>query len=241
MLSGSVAYTRAPTQVVASPLLPPAERRRTGVPVKIALAVAQEACVNAGRDGADIATVFTSSGGDGDNVHEILQTLASTEREVSPTRFHNAVHNAPAGYWSIATRSCEPSTSLCGYDASFATGLLDAATQVASQERITLLVAYDHPYPEPFHSRRPLGDAFAAALVLVPHSTPRCLATLRIEFDAKHAAPTTMTEGDLEKLRASVPAARSLPLLAAFASDQAAAVVLEYGPNACLRIATSPC
>ena len=66
------------------------------------MAVAQEACVNAGRDGADIATVFTSSGGDGDNVHEILQTLASTEREVSPTRFHNAVHNAPAGYWPAA-------------------------------------------------------------------------------------------------------------------------------------------
>ena len=41
----------------------------------------------------------------GQVIHEICEALATDEREVSPTRFHNSVHNASAGYWGIATRS----------------------------------------------------------------------------------------------------------------------------------------
>ena len=129
-LAGRAAYVRAPTVVTASDRLPPAERRRTGIPVKLALAVGYEALTNAGRDAATTATVFTSSGADSDNVHQICEALATREREVSPTRFHNSVHNVAAGYWSIAARSQEPSTSLCCYDASFAAGLLEAAAQI---------------------------------------------------------------------------------------------------------------
>ena len=66
--------------------------------------VATAACEAAQRDAAVAATVFTSSGGDGDNCHAICETLATTDRLISPTRFHNSVHNAPAGYWSIATQ-----------------------------------------------------------------------------------------------------------------------------------------
>ena len=113
VLAGSTPYVFAPTVLTASALLPAAERRRTGAPVKLALAVGHEAFTNAGRDAATTATVFTSSGGDGENVHQICETLASTDREVSPTRFHNSVHNAAAGYWGIATGSREASTSLC--------------------------------------------------------------------------------------------------------------------------------
>ena len=60
MLTGKQAYSRAPTAVAASELLPAAERRRAGVPVKLALAAGQEALVNAGRDAAATATVFAS-------------------------------------------------------------------------------------------------------------------------------------------------------------------------------------
>ncbi len=45
--------------------LPPAERRRTGGIVKLALAVGLEAVSQAGADAAQLAAVFTSSGGDG--------------------------------------------------------------------------------------------------------------------------------------------------------------------------------
>jgi len=67
---------------------PPAERRRYPIPVKLALAVGQEAFQNAGRDAANTATVFTSSSGEGETLHQMCEALASAEREVSPTRFH---------------------------------------------------------------------------------------------------------------------------------------------------------
>jgi hypothetical protein len=99
-----------------------------------------------------LASVFASSGGDGQILHELLEALASAERQVSPTRFHNSVHNAPAGYWSIALRSHAPSTSLCCYDWSFAAGLLEAGAQCVTDGVSVLLVSYELPYPEPLHA-----------------------------------------------------------------------------------------
>ena len=124
VLAGRQDYLAAPTSIPPSLLLPANERRRAAQIVKIALAVGTEAFAAAGRDPAGTATVFTSSGGDGDTIHDILSVLASPQRELSPTRFHNSVHNAASGYWSIAQDCMEASTALCAYDASFGAGLL---------------------------------------------------------------------------------------------------------------------
>jgi beta-ketoacyl synthase-like protein len=226
--------------VSASDLLPPAERRRTGIPVKVALTIAREACAHSGRDPASLATVFSSSSGDGETVHHIFEALAAPEREVSPTRFHNSVHNAAAGYWSIATQSREPSTSLCCYDASFAAGLLDAATQVAVDRKPVALIAYDHPYPEPLHSKRPLSGTFGVALVLAPEPTHRAIARLDVTLSAKPADATRMANAELEALRSGIPAARSLPLLAALARDEAAVVLFECPAANHLRTVVTP-
>ena len=43
---------------------------------------------------------------------------------ISPTQFHNSVHNAAAGYWHIAAGSAAPSLSVGGHDGAFAAGLL---------------------------------------------------------------------------------------------------------------------
>jgi hypothetical protein len=167
--------------------------------------------------------------------------LATPERQVSPTRFHNSVHNAAAGYWSIATRCREPSTSLCGYDASFAMGLLEAASQVCVDGCPVALVAYDHPYPEPLNAARPIGGAFGAALVLAPQATVRAIAILDIEFVPRTAAVTTIADGGLEALKSSVPAARSLPLLAALTRPREAPVILDYVAGTHLRVAVTAC
>ena len=66
-----------------------------------------------------------SSDGDGEIVHRLCTALASPAAEVSPTDFHNSVHNAATGYWSIGAHSSAPSTALCAYDGSFAAGLLE--------------------------------------------------------------------------------------------------------------------
>src|SRR5512140_15053 len=132
VLAGHEAYVPAPANMTVNDMLPPNERRRAGVPIKLAVAAGAEAFVRARRIAAETATVFTSSGGDNENVHAICEILATAPHEVSPTRFHNSVHNAVAGYWGIASQSREPSTSLCGHDSSFAIGLLDAVAQVVA-------------------------------------------------------------------------------------------------------------
>lgn len=241
LLLGEAPYVNTPTVVIASDLLPPAERRRTGVPIKLALAAGREAFLNAGRDAAATATVFTSSGGDSENVHDICAALASPLREVSPTRFHNSVHNASAGYWSIATRSQEPSTSLCCYDASFAAGLLETAAQVTVDGKPVALIAYDQNYPEPIRAVRAISANFGVALVLTPQVSERSLATFEVNFVAGKAGPTPMADPALEAVRATIPAARCLPLLAALASGAAATIVLDYVEDGFLRVAVETC
>jgi hypothetical protein len=240
MLAGEEPYGPAPLSLPANDLLPPSERRRAGLPVKLALAVAREAFENAGRDPRSTATVFTSSSGDGENVHNIFETLASDERAISPTRFHNSVHNAAAGYWSIATQSRTPSTSLCGHDESFAAGMLDAATQIAAEGEPAALIAHDQPYPEPLHAKRPLAGSFAVALVMVPHATPRSFAKLEVTFTTAAEGATRLEDPGLDSLRSGIPAARSLTLLAALARSSPRVVRLQYA-GSLLELSVSPC
>ena len=105
----------------------------------------------------------------------------SSERLISPTRFHNSVHNAAAGYWSIAYGCTEASTSLCAGDASFGAGLLEALAQLAAVAPAVLLLAYDADYPPPLHAKRPIADAFGVALLLTRPWAARRALQLRAE------------------------------------------------------------
>jgi len=241
LLAGNAPYEFGPTPVTASELLPAAERRRAGMPVKLALAVGLEALAAAARDAAQTTTVFASADSDCDNVHHMLEALATTARQISPTRFHNSVHNAAAGYWSIATQCRAPSTSLACFDASFAAGLLEAACQVAGGGATVALIAYDHPYPEPLRAVRNLLAAFGVALVLAPGATDRSIASLDIEFVAQEAAATPVAVPGLEGLWSSVPAARSLPLLTMLARGSRETALLEFVMGTHLRVAVAPC
>ncbi|MBW8078292.1 MAG: 3-oxoacyl-ACP synthase [Gallionella sp.] len=241
VLSGAAVYSAAPTNLRASDLLPAAERRRAGVPIKLALAVGQEAILQAGRDKKTVATVFTSSGGDNDNVHAINSILVTAPREVSPTRFHNSVHNAAAGYWCIAAGTHEPSTSLCAHDASFAAGLLESAAQVTVDNAVVALIAYDHPHPEPMHKARPITAVLGMGLILAARKNERSLAMLEVDFVSGTTPETVMQDVALEALRAGVPAGRGLPLLAALASGQSAQLCIAYFAGHHLNIRVTPC
>jgi hypothetical protein len=226
VLTGEAPWTPAPTRLPVPECLPAAERRRSGTVVRLALALALEACKRAGADPATLPAVFTSSGGDGQNCHEICQVLASADRQLSPTRFHNSVHNAAAGYWGIATGATPASNALCAYDASFAAGLLEALAQVAVDETPVLLVAYDTSYPEPMRRVRPIPDAFGVAMVLAP--APRDTSLARLKASLGEARGESMADAALEGLRASIPAARSLPLLALLARRATGRVIIDY-------------
>jgi hypothetical protein len=239
VLRGEAPYTSAPTVLPVPERLPSAERRRTGTPVRVALAVGLEATADAGADPATLPAVFTSSGGDGQNCHDICETLAGPERALSPTRFHNSVHNAAAGYWGIATGATPASNALCAYDGSFGAGLLEALAQLAVERTAILLVAYDANYPTPIRRARPIPAAFAVALVLSPAPSQRSRA--RLTCTPGSAPAERLAHGALEELRSAIPAARSLPLLAALAGEVPRCTVLDYLGTMSLALSIEPC
>jgi hypothetical protein len=233
LLKDPSAWTSSPTVLPAPARLPPAERRRAGAIVKVSLAVADQACTQAGIDTHDLATVFSASTGDAANCHALCEALAAPERIVSPTRFTNSVHNASAGYWHIATTSRAPSTSLCAHDASFGAGLLEAASQCLSWQRPVLLVAADVPYPEPLRSARPLPDAFGIALLIAPRGSRPALAALSLQLGDE--TPTPCSDEALDGLRHAIPAARGLPLLQSLTLGGPSSLVIEYLPGLALK------
>ena len=192
--------------------------------VKASIVVADQALAASSLDPAKLPTVVSSSTGDPANCHILCEALAAPERMVSPTRFTNSVHNAPAGYWHIATQSRAASTSLAAFEASFAAGLLEAAVQCVATQAPVLLVVCDVPYPEPLHTLRPLADVFAAALVLWPASADGRGLLLQTRVSA---ATSQCAHPGLEAVRRNIPAARALPLLQALAGSGAAELVIE--------------
>ena len=237
VLNGSDVYLPGPLQLPQIDSLPSAERRRLGLVIKLALASAADATRAGHWPPSQLTSVFASSTGDGDNCHQMLEGLASAQRAISPTRFHNSVHNAPAGYWSIASGSQCPSTSLSAHDATFAAGLLEAVSQVCCQQQPCLLVAYDAPYPQPLHAARPVAAAFGVALLLAPARGAGSLAALTLHHQQVLPAATgqdLFADATLESLQWQAPAARALPLLAALArTGQAAAksVLIDFLPG----------
>lgn len=242
VLAGRAPWASAPTVLPPAEGLPNAERRRAAPVVKTALAVGHEAVAASSRDGTTLATVFAASGGDGQNCHAICEMLAGDDRKISPTRFHNSVHNAAAGYWGIAAGARATSNVLCAHDGSFAAGLLESLCQVAVDGMPSLLIAYETDYPEPMHAVRPIADAFGVALVLSPETRGEAPAQALACIEAKltDAPVTTLESPELEALRANNPAARALPLLEAIATGRAASVVIDYLPETRVRIDVTP-
>ena len=239
ILKGNSPYQSQPTLIPAPMLLPAAERRRSGELVKLTLAVGLEAAQSANEDPAHLACVYTSSSGDGKNCHEICKTLASDDRMISPTRFHNSVHNAAAGYWSIATGAKTPISVLCAYDASFGAGLLEAVTQVVADNEKNILLAVDTAYPEPLNHVRPIPDALGIGMVLSPMQDSHSIVKLQISLTEMPA--DSIMQLELEALRATIPAARGLPLLVNIAKRQATTMTLDYLEHLRISVEVTPC
>jgi hypothetical protein len=241
ILSGRQAHGEGAMPSPQGGRLPPAERRRATAVTRLALEAAERA-IPVGVDPKHIATVFASSGGEVETIHRIFSELATTERQISPTQFHNSVHNAASGYWSIATGSQCASTSLSCFDDSFTAGLLEAAVQAVTEGAPVLLVAYDFPPLPPLAEFRLLRAPFGTALLLSPERSAHSLMELQLAFEA--APPTElsrMSDPGLEALRAGNPAARGLPLLAALAAGARATIVLSCALTGSLRLRTQPC
>jgi Beta-ketoacyl synthase, N-terminal domain len=235
VLRGEQAYEPIAHAVPPPEWLPPAERRRTSDIIRLAMCAGREALEHAQQAQSGTYTVFSSSGGSGEVIHQICESLATTEREVSPTRFHNSVHNAPAGYWGIASRSEYPSTSLCGHDDSFAAGLLEAVAQVHATTEPVLLLVHDLSYPEPLNGVRTVQGLFSVALLLRSAATAQTRFAMQVELNTA-SNESSMSDEALERFRINNPAARSLPLLSALANESAVDVLIASANQGRLKL-----
>lgn len=211
MCAGQQPYQPQKTVLPPPALLPSAERRHSGAIIKRSLAVNCEAIAAAEQEAAHLPTVFSSSGGDGDTCHAICEVLASDDRRISPTRFHNSVHTAAAGYWSIATGAMTPASMLSAYDGSFCAGLLEALTQVTVDHTRSVLLQ---------RSNKSLAKISA-----------------RLTEDAADR----LDDEALEDLRQAIPAARGLPLMRTIARRDNRTLVLDYLDNLRVAVAIEPC
>jgi hypothetical protein len=245
MLIGRAPFILSAIPPIKSEYLPPNERRRSGVAVKMAVQVALEAVQQAGLKMEQTPSVFASSEGVVPTIHQICEALISRSGAVSPTTFHNSVHNTPSGYWSIAAQSREASNTVVAYDWSFGAGLLEASIQATVERRPVLLVAFDTVLPEPLNSKRPIPYDFSCSLVLSPiqcgSDAPK-KSRLIINFDPdnkREIQPFSLHKA-LEELYLNNPAAKSLPLLKALAYEKPTSVVVEL-PSGFIEVRVEPC
>lgn len=239
ILTGAVPHVPAELSTSAGTCLRAAERRRATAVTRLALDVASEAL--GASPPVTVTSIFTSSGGEVEVIHGIFDQLAGEDRRLSPTAFHNSVHNAAAGYWSIASGSRQAADSLCAYDDSFGTGLGEALLRCAAGERDILLVAVDLPPLFPISEFRRLGQPFAVALLMNASGEPPGLARLQGHYEPVPTTGRALTDPSLESLRLANPAARSLPLLAAIARREAETLRFGYGMAGNLTVRVEPC
>ncbi len=240
----AIAFARHGTRVADAPtrplpqLLAPNERRRAPEPVAVALEVALAACTAAGREPATLPSVFASTHGDLAITDYMCATLASDPRSISPTRFHNSVHNAAAGYWTIGTGAMQSATAISAYRASFAQGLIEALAQLAAGAEAVLLVASDGPSCGPVAAASPSEGLLGAALVL-SHRERAQAPRLSMQLHADASTTISAASGPLARHAAGNAMAQMLPLFDALAGCEQgthASLTLSAGPDLALDI-----
>lgn len=223
-------------------LLAANERRRAPDGVLVALEVAAAAVAMAGRDAATLPSVFTSAHGDLAVVDALCSTLASDPALLSPTRFHHSVHNAASGYWAMATGCHAASSAVAGFDASFALGLLEAATQAATEGTPVLLVGFDTDARGALASVTRSRGLLGVALVLAPERSAATRTVLDWAMRPGNTACTAL-QSPAALASAGNAMADALPLFEALARLEAQPQASEelqmpLGPQGLLHLRT---
>jgi len=237
ILSGAEPWVSTELEKMVPTCLPANERRRTTPIIKLAIQLAQLA-VKQDTEIASPATVFASSDGDFSIVDKICSALCETGKNVSPTQFHNSVHNAPAGYWAIAAKCQLPSTSISAGDASFAAGLLEAMTQVMSSQQPVLFVGYDYPAPFPLDEKRHFDFPFGVAMLLSVNRSAKTSAELSYREISNHE-PSDCVATELTKILKDNPFAQALPLLECVVRKESKLINIPYYDQSSLTIQVS--
>jgi Beta-ketoacyl synthase, N-terminal domain len=240
ILSGRAQPPAAPVPRPSPALLPPAERRRAPDTVALALEVAARACEAAGRDPKALPSVFASTHGDLAISDAICDTLAKTPSLTSPTKFHNSVHNAAAGYWTIGTGCLKPYTSVSAYYFTFGQGLLEACVQALSEGTPVLYVAFDIEARGPVGTMQPSRGVFAGALVISPEVGEQGVARLAWEVREVDQPQQSAARPENAALVEGNAMANGLALFEALADGVERDVSQTLGPRLSLIVRVAP-
>ncbi|MGH8556937.1 MAG: beta-ketoacyl synthase chain length factor [Methylococcales bacterium] len=209
-------------------LLPASLRRRASLTTQMAVTAASTACERAGSEPRELHSVFASVGGEIRVTDELCRALPDQAQSLSPTRFHNSVHNTTAGYWGILHECRLPSVAIAALEDTFALGLLEACSQLLEQPGDILLVCYDEFWPQ--YLAPPMGSiAFSSAFVLGAERSDPGQSMVSLPYVVPDA---WLLNSELEELIRSAPVSACIPLLAALNQPHPAArVPLSPGPK----------
>lgn len=196
-------------------VIPANERRRAPLPVRLAVEASSQACGAAGLNAKDLACVFVSGLGDTQLTDYMCTVLAGDNKALSPTKFHNSVHNAAAGYWTISTECMQAANSVAGFEESVSLTLMEALIQADAEQRPLLLTFYDAPTSPVLKELLKNELSFAVSIVIAPTSLAMGEGVpLQASVKQEPASwPQRAWKGDLQHCYDNNPVARILPML----------------------------
>jgi len=181
-------------------VIPANERRRAPLPVKMAVEVSSQALEQSGFESSEVACVFGSGISDTDITDYMCRVLTTDLKQLSPTKFHNSVHNAAAGYWTISTGCMKSANSVAAFNETAAACLVEAMIHCDQENAAAVLIC-------------PEGYA-------VPEKVQANLCLYEVSSELKETSPLKTLA--LKPLYSTNPSAKVLPLLEvlfAFQSD----------------------
>ncbi len=198
-------------------VIPARERRRAPASVKMAVEVMDQACRMAEMDPENVASVFASAMGDMKITDSMCRTLAVHPELVSPTQFHNSVHNAPLGYWSIAMGSHAPATAVAAHHFSASIAMLEAAVQCFEESAPVLLVVQEGDAPLALEGSCKSDHPLAVGLLFTPAgTTSKCMARVGFTVKPNEIAWPSLPAGLADSYSGN-PSGKMLALLAVLA------------------------
>lgn len=232
-------------------IIPANERRRAPLPVRAAVEVSWQALQHAGLASSEVACVFGSGLGDTEITDYMCRVLTTAEKQLSPTKFHNSVHNAAAGYWTISTGCMKSANSIAAYQNTAGLALLEAMIQCQQHSEPVLVTLFDTAAHDAYRQIFACEYSFAAALLIVPAGSATApLARLAISAEATSAensaavaspqlSDTQLPCAELAALYRDNPSAKVLGLLQQLAVKQAGQSAFALSPARALNLEVS--
>jgi hypothetical protein len=222
-------------------IIPANERRRSPLAVRAAVEISWQALQESGLSSPDVACVFGSGLGDTEITDYMCRVLTTDEKQLSPTKFHNSVHNAAAGYWTISSGCMKSANSIAAYHETAGTCLLEAALQSIQHNEPVLITLFDIAAQPTWQQIFHCEQSFAASILICPQNYPTnsSLASLKFSFTEGDIAASNLPDY-FQSLYQENPAAKILPLLQLLAEKKSARLSFPTGVESCVELEVSP-